>query len=770
MKKLFDIILKMMMVTAVVGLFYGCKPKQPINVLVVHQYDQGQLTYEEYDRTIVDELCDAGYDPHIVNWYLQLEDQAHMDCHQSLVDLNDSLTQLNWVPDLILAEGDRTLSQWHLQQNENLPTWRDSVITVFGGVRFYDLPVIDKLQKTIIIHDQLNMYRNLDFISKLTGSRNIEIELDNYHEDSLIYLQINQQLGEQPYAMFMDSLGHVSGNQKPVIHYNDSMSIYFYSAEWSEVETKEQVAITDSSYTQLTDVTSLPNRQDIIDDMYRNSWRYPVLVPKKDVWCEAIASKTYRPQFTTCRELFNDGKGSYLCGYFTSYETMARDMVKAALDALNVRGVRHDVMHEPNAYMDYMAMERLGLKYNDYNEEFIIKNVPMKVSNPLLYSMVTIGYFLGIAFLVGAIVFIWLKSHKDSLRNLAANLEEEREMNQLAIDASGNFYISNLKGMQRVLDSMGPEQERCKEDIKASLSEMGTHTHSYRIRAAMDEEKNMAWWSLRYVVNYNTETGFDIKGYLLNVNEDVNFTNEMQQIQKIAEETKRTEGFLWTMAHEIRTPLNTIVGFCDVMKMMGSEMSEQERNQMAHDVNDNNLLLRRIVENMDNYSCAVSHEIVFERKDVSVDRLMHDLYAENCSRFEAKGLDFVLVQGRMGAVVSADYRRMKEAMNQLIDNALKFTTNGTVALGWQYDLTAGVIELFVEDSGLGIQEDDLPLVFDMFWKRDSFKPGVGIGLSLVKVYMEAMGGEIRVKSEQGIGSRMSLLFSGGLAGSPKFSS
>ena len=78
---------------------------------------------------------------------------------------------------------------------------------------------------------------------------------------------------------------------------------------------------------------------------------------------------------------------------------------------------------------------------------------------------------------------------------------------------------------------------------------------------------------------------------ILNVNEDVKFANEMQQIKKIANETKRTEGFLWTMAHEIRTPLNSIVGFCDVMKMMDNQMSEQEREQMVQGIQDNNLLL-----------------------------------------------------------------------------------------------------------------------------------------------------------------------------------
>ena len=760
MKRTLGILLKLMMVTTIVVTLFGCSSKQPLRVLVLHQYDDRQATYERFDQTILRELSDAGYNPHVCNWYLNLEDQANMDCHQSLVDLSDSLSQRNWIPDVILAEGDRTFYQMHLKANDRIPSWRDSVISVYGGIRFHNLPAGNRFKKTIVIHDQLNMPRNLEIISKLTASHIVEIELDNYYEDSLIYLQINQQSGRQPYSMRVDSAGHLSGYQKPVIQCNDTLSLYFYSAEWDDADTKVQEAAGDTTLADMPQKTGFKNRQAMLDHVYQNAWRYPVLVPKKDVWSEAIARKTNRPQFTTCRELFDDGNGTYLCGYFTSYETMARDMVKAALDAYEGRGFAKNRIHEPKAYMDYIAMEQLGLKYSDYKDTFSISNVPMKVSNPLLYSIITIGNFIWILVLIFVIIFIWLKSHKDSLRNLSSALDEEREMNMLAIDASGNFYISNTKGIQRILDSMGPDQDLCKAEIKASLNEMGTHSHNYRIRAAMDEDKNMAWWSLRYVIDYNLQTGFDIKGYLLNVNEDVKFANEMQQIKKIANETKRTEGFLWTMAHEIRTPLNSIVGFCDVMKMMDNQMSEQEREQMVQGIQDNNLLLKDIVKNMDDFSGAVAHEIEYQKVDVHVDQLLQELYDENHDRFTRKGLKFVLLKGRLDTIVVGDYQRLKIALYQLIDNALKFTANGTVAIGWQYDLGSGMVELFVEDSGLGIPEEDLSLIFDMFWKRDTFMPGVGVGLSLAKIYVEAMGGEIKVKSELGIGSRMAVLMKG----------
>jgi signal transduction histidine kinase len=231
----------------------------------------------------------------------------------------------------------------------------------------------------------------------------------------------------------------------------------------------------------------------------------------------------------------------------------------------------------------------------------------------------------------------------------------------------------------------------------------------------------------------------------------------MQQIKKIADETKRTEGFLWTMAHEIRTPLNSIVGFCDVFRMMGNEMSETEKEQIVQGIESNNELLEKIVEDMDGYSRAVSKEVVYEKESVDVAALIEEIYTENKSRFEKQDLTFYLASGRSDVYVKADRGKLKAAFIQLVDNALKFTKKGSVSVGWEYNLENANVELFVEDTGVGIHEEDLPLIYDMFWKKDTFIPGVGIGLALSKTYVEAMGGKLSVVSEYGVGSRFVII-------------
>jgi len=734
------------MATIIVLLLCGCDSEQQLKVLVIHQFDENQTTYTEFDETIVATFKKRGYNPNIRNFYLNLEDQAFPNAQPILQHIKDSLLRDEWKADVILGEGDRALRAWSSPDNPNILKGQKPVISVFGGIVFGHLNTLNHSEEINLIHDKIDIRRNIAIIQNLTGQQDIDIELDSYHDDSLLYAIINQQIGLYPYAFVADSNGYVNGSMPPSIQTIDSMTIHFHSVEWA-------IPTNNSS------MVESEKRQFFQNTTNRFNARNASLVVKKDIWSETIANATNTPQFTICREFFGDGRGRYLCGYFSSYGTIASDIVEFAIDRLQGKTPTHvNRIHTPNYYMDYKAMEKLNMEYSDYKENFIIKNAPYQVSHPLHFSILIFSSFAFISLIIFLINFFYLKNRRNSIRGLANMLEEEKKLSQLAIDASGNFYIGKLKDLQRILDSMGPDQDKCKEEIKKSLNELGTHRHNYRILAAMDEEKNMTWWNLHYQVNHNTIEELNIEGYLLNVNEDVQFEREMEQIKHIASETKRTEGFLWTMAHEIRTPLNAIVGFCDVLKVMGADMSKKEKDTITQGIETNNRLLEHIVDNLDDYSNVSSNQVSFKKENVMVGDVIREMYEENRLRFIKKGLLFKRVDGREDFQIVADKEMLKRALFQLLDNALKFTQKGSVAIGWQLNLNHQNVELFVEDSGMGISPDDLSLIFDIFWKKDTFMAGVGIGLSLVSEYTKAMGGKIEVQSQMGIGSRFHLAF------------
>ena len=91
-------------------------------------------------------------------------------------------------------------------------------------------------------------------------------------------------------------------------------------------------------------------------------------------------------------------------------------------------------------------------------------------------------------------------------------------------------------------------------------------------------------------------------------------------------------------------------------------------------------------------------------------------------------------------------------MGQYIKNAFKFTSKGSVWLGWRYNINDESVELYVEDTGCGIESRRQSKVFNIFWKDDMFKTGVGLGLTIAKMFTEKMEGEVGLESKPGVGS------------------
>ena len=112
------------------------------------------------------------------------------------------------------------------------------------------------------------------------------------------------------------------------------------------------------------------------------------------------------------------------------------------------------------------------------------------------------------------------------------------------------------------------------------------------------------------------------------------------------------------------------------------------------------------------------------------------------------------VQGPI--VITSDEIKLRQILTNLISNAIKFTTEGKVMFGGMVDSIAGKVTIYVQDTGFGIEKEDIANVFDRFWQAkddDVKKGGTGLGLAITKAYVELLGGHIYVESEEGQGSR-----------------
>lgn len=217
-----------------------------------------------------------------------------------------------------------------------------------------------------------------------------------------------------------------------------------------------------------------------------------------------------------------------------------------------------------------------------------------------------------------------------------------------------------------------------------------------------------------------------------------------------AEESDRLKtAFLANMGHEIRTPLNAIVGFADLLPVVDND---EDRNQIIAEIQQNNHKLLGIIDGLVSMSKieAEAKSLVKQQIDlVPVLRQIVDAFSPIVdSQQVVLATQFPVDE----LLVTTDVNKVKEIMTNLVDNSVKFTSNGSITLG--FDVPQGdKIMLWVLDTGKGIDEANQKRIFERFFKVDEYVPGTGLGLAVAKSHAENLGGSIGVDSILGQGSR-----------------
>lgn len=246
---------------------------------------------------------------------------------------------------------------------------------------------------------------------------------------------------------------------------------------------------------------------------------------------------------------------------------------------------------------------------------------------------------------------------------------------------------------------------------------------------------------------FRNEYGEDLIWHLYrDVSERYRHEIELKKAKEKAEESDRLKSaFISNMSHEIRTPLNSIIGFSTIMA--GIEKAE-ERDQYLGIIESSNKRLLMLIDELLDLSKIEAGTFEFNYSRIELNDLCREVmvnYQFNTTfvplRLELPDEDFYMW---------TDKNRLMQVISNLIDNALKFTKQGSVTLG--YRAIPGFVEFSVEDTGIGISPDKLTVIFDRFERVDHFIPGSGLGLSICKSIVERMGGDISVTSEVGVGS------------------
>ena len=264
------------------------------------------------------------------------------------------------------------------------------------------------------------------------------------------------------------------------------------------------------------------------------------------------------------------------------------------------------------------------------------------------------------------------------------------------------------------------------------------------------ENGKYTWTSINVMVrDYRPQDGII---EMLCINYDITPLKETEQKLIIArdkaEELDRLKSaFLANMSHEIRTPLNAIVGFSS---LLAETDSRNERQEYIKIVQENNELLLQLISDILDLSKIEAGTFNFVYTNVDVNETCAEII-KSMSMKVSKGVELIFEEPFPECYIYTDKNRFTQVISNFINNALKFTQQGCITLGYE-QVSHQKIKFYVRDTGMGIPEEKQKSIFERFVKLNTFVQGTGLGLSICKSIVSQMGGEIGVDSTEGVGS------------------
>lgn len=229
-----------------------------------------------------------------------------------------------------------------------------------------------------------------------------------------------------------------------------------------------------------------------------------------------------------------------------------------------------------------------------------------------------------------------------------------------------------------------------------------------------------------------------------------------EKAQQAEKASKMKSLFLANMSHEIRTPLNAIEGFS---RIMCETDSASERMKFMEIIESNNTRLLSLINEILDLSRVEAGELIIKRAPTDLNQMCQNL--RQLFKFRCPdSVNMVWAKPNMNVMFNTDENRLAQVFSNLISNALKHTTMGSINYGYRLINDGQEIEFYVSDTGTGIAPEDLPEIFNTYMSKDAetMQNGYGLGLPLSKIIVEKLGGQMKVSSELGKGSTFTFTF------------
>ncbi len=271
---------------------------------------------------------------------------------------------------------------------------------------------------------------------------------------------------------------------------------------------------------------------------------------------------------------------------------------------------------------------------------------------------------------------------------------------------------------------------------------------SYRLRRG---DGQWEWFEAQSTyLGQGTQTPFRLVGVCMSTQEHKKIEEELTKARDKAQQSdKLKSAFLANMSHEIRTPLNAIVGFSNLLVDGDMSFQKEEIKEFLSLIHLNCEQLLALISDILDLSKIESNTMVFNITEQPLTPLLQNILRAQQINVPQE-VELLLDLPATDTIITTDPLRLKQVINNLINNAIKFTSKRAVTLG--YKQNNDQVSIFVKDTGSGIDEDKINRIFERFYKGDNFVQGTGLGLAISHTIIEHLKGTITVTSKVGEGS------------------
>lgn len=723
-------------------------------VLVIHSYESNYPLYPQFNQKIIEAFARRHINADMKVIYVNCECYAEKEELKHLHNCIDSVMRGGWKPEVICVNDDQ--ATYSLLKCGH-PIVRKAPI-VFSGVNYPNYSLIHQFKNVTGFEDKMDIMKNIYFIKDVLHMPSVWIctALDSTFIDRKVRNDIKALRQKRV-------LGNISTPDIPI----DRQWLIYRGADYAVLNSFPvrtfSIYFNENYNWPKVPMYCYPHKM-ILWPLGKYIRGLCYLELKRDCSMFNLPNVCANPYFSAINEQYGvDGR--VLGGYMTTIDIQVDEQVEYASKILKGMPVASLPMTESKKIytVDYNALQRFHLQLSDIPSYCEVIHQPLRSKYPLFWTGIVM-----VVVLLAIVLFILFLNERKKKNSFYKRLLKERNILTLSMQAGRSFSWTKENGVYRfdenfwnyinlkphditteqMISYIHPDFRQLYRSISSGVHKE-THGKAQMLYAV--DSGGYRWWEARYIVTKEKNGHEIVYGLSIDIDDLKQREQQLDNLRKIADKMELKQSFIENMTHEIRTPLNAIIGFSDLLASE-SDLPEEVKNDYSNIIKQNNKALLEMIDGILLLSQLDSDQLSFSVNPLSVRDVVKEVYDAYATRIPF-GIDLLYEEDDTASMdVKVDKKYLIHVLNLLMDNSLKFTKEGHIKIGYRLFPDDMMVNIFVEDTGIGIAKEQIASIFDRFYKNDYLSSGTGLGLSVSKQIINKFGGNIEVYSELGKGS------------------